>query len=166
MPVTRSDRAHTHRTSRWPLLPSLLLFAVCLASGPSPDVLLSGFMASGAQAATGVTTAPGTVPAAAGTVFGSWDAILTSNIIPLGALAVGLAAIFGGIRAGSGGLIGGGIIGVLAAILTVALPAIVTEGAAGAGFDGWVSTQGGVLLPITPLTPVVYMVVGYVRRAP
>jgi hypothetical protein len=98
-------------------------------------------------------------------VFGSWDAIVSSNIIPLGALAVGLAAVFGGMRAGSGGLIGGGIIGVLAAILTAALPAIVTESAAGAE-GGALASSSALLSTLTPMTLLVYGVVRYVRSTP
>jgi len=124
--------------------------------------VLTGLSAPAARASTGVTNATGTTPAAANNVFGSWDDVLTLKIIPLGALAVGLAAIFGGIRAGSGGLIGGGVIAVLAAILTVALPAIVNE-AAGAGFDAVVAAARFPSL-LTPLTPVFYMGVRYVRR--
>ena len=124
--------------------------------------VLTGLSTPAAQASTGVTNASGTTPTAANNVFGSWDDVLTLKIIPLGALAVGLAAIFGGIRAGSGGLIGGGVIAVLAAILTVALPAIVQE-ASGAGFD---AVRAAASFPslLTPLTPVFYMGACYVRR--
>ena len=125
-------------------------------------LVLTGLSAPAAQASTGVTNASGTTPTAANNVFGSWDDVLTLKIIPLGALAVGLAAIFGGIRAGSGGLIGGGVIAVLAAILTVALPAIVNE-ASGASFDA-VSSAASFPSLLTPLTPVFYMGVRYVRR--
>ena len=127
-------------------------------------VLASVFLADLALASTGVTPAPGTVPAAAGVVFGSWDAIVSSNIIPLGALAVGIAAIFAGMRAGSGGLIGGGIIGVLAAILMTALPAIVTEGAAGADWGLVASTQSYCLTTLLPMTLALYAAVRYGRR--
>jgi hypothetical protein len=142
-----------------------MLAGACLASDAGHNPLLGWFEAAAAHASTGVTGSTGAVPAAAGTVFGSWDAIVSSNIIPLGALAVGLAAVFGGMRAGSGGLIGGGIIGVLAAILTAALPAIVTESAAGAE-GGALASSSALLSTLTPMTLLVYGVVRYVRSTP
>ena len=145
------------------ILSVLIVTAVISVADHSGRILaLIGLRAPAAHASTGVTNASGTTPAAANNVFGSWDDVLTLKIIPLGALAVGLAAIFGGIRAGSGGLIGGGVIAVLAAILTVALPAIVNE-ASGASFDAVRSAASFPSL-LTPLTPVFYMGVRYVRR--
>ena len=140
----------------------IMTAAACVADRLGHAPVLTGLRVSAAQASTGVTNASGATPTAANNVFGSWDDVLTLKIIPLGALAVGLAAIFGGIRAGSGGLIGGGVIAVLAAILTVALPAIVQE-ASGAGFDA-VSSAARFPSLLTPLTPVFYMGVRYVRR--
>jgi hypothetical protein len=138
------------------------LAAVLLTAHSGRGLTISALDVPAVQASTGVTNATGTTPTAADNVFGSWDDVLTLKIIPLGALAVGLAAIFGGIRAGSGGLIGGGVIAVLAAILTVALPAIVLE-ASGASMD-LVGAATRFPSPLTPLTPVFYVGLRYVRR--
>lgn len=136
------------------VLTALMLVAVCLMA-ISPGVPVG-------QASTGVTNATGgTTPSAADNVFGIWDDVVSLKIIPLGALAVGIAAVFGGIRAGSGGLIGGGVIAVLAAILMVALPAIVAE-SAGASFQ-FLGSGTGYPSPLTPLTAVIYAGVRYVR---
>jgi len=127
-------------------------------------VIASIILVDTALASTGVTPSPGQTPAAAQTVFSSWDSIVSSNVIPLGALAVGIAAIFAGIRAGSGGLIGGGIIGLLAAILMTALPAIVQEGAAGASWGLAASAQSNILTTLLPFTLAVHAVVRYTRQ--
>ena len=161
MPVICSDRGPVNLTTLSLALASLMLLAVFLTSN-SGRVVRSGFNLSVAQATTGVTTSTGTTPAAAENVFGIWDDVLSLKVIPLGALAIGVAAIFAGIRAGSGGLIGGGVVGILVAILTVALPAIVSE-SAGASFD-LIGSNTGKLSPFTPFTPVFYSVVRYVRR--
>ena len=168
-PLTISPRP-SDRRRRWgnpdclalALSVLMLTTAISIADRLGHAPVLTGLSAPAAQASTGVTNASGTTPTAANNVFGSWDDVLTLKIIPLGALAVGLAAIFGGIRAGSGGLIGGGVIAVLAAILTVALPAIVNE-ASGAGFD---AVRSAARFPslLTPLTPAFYVGVRYVRR--
>lgn len=165
MTVISYNRSPYNPTSLGVVLAALMLAGACLASDAGHNPLLWWFEAAAAHASTGVTGSTGTVPAAAGTVFGSWDAIVSSNIIPLGALAVGLAAVFGGMRAGSGGLIGGGIIGVLAAILTAALPAIVTESAAGAEI-GALASSSALLSTLTPMTLLVYAMLRYVRRTP
>jgi hypothetical protein len=155
----------THGPVSVPSLAALgcALGLVVLVCSGGAALLRAGLEVSAAHAATGVTTSTGTVPAAAGTVFGSWDAIVSANVIPLGALAAGLAAIFAGIRAGSGGLIGGGIIGVLAAILTTALPAIVTEGAAGAEVGMVARVPSACLSTLTPMTLALYAAVRSVR---
>ena len=161
-PRPTGRRRGVHPVRLWLAMSALTLLAMSVAGRSGSYPIGAGLSAPAAQASTGVTNATGTTPAAADNVFGSWDDVLTLKIIPLGALAVGLAAIFGGIRAGSGGLIGGGVIAVLAAILTVALPAIVLE-ASGAGFDIAAARSGFPSL-LTPLTPVFYMGVRYVRR--
>lgn len=165
MPVISTDHSPSNTTYLGFVLAALILAAALLAGDSGYNPLLLRLEDGAAHASTGVTGATGTVPAAAGTVFGSWDAIVSSNIIPLGALAAGLAAVFGGMRAGSGGLIGGGIIGVLAAILTAALPAIVTESAAGADV-GALASRSALLSTFTPMTLVVFAMVRYARRTP
>ena len=160
--VLCSARGEVNVAYRYPVLTALILAAVVLAIYTGRGLALSALSVPAAQASTGVTNTTGTTPTAANNVFGSWDDVLSLKIIPLGALAVGLAAIFGGIRAGSGGLIGGGVIAVLAAILTVALPAIVLE-ASGASL-GVVSSGAGWPSPLTPFTPLFYMGLRYVRR--
>ena len=144
-------------------LTALMLVAVCFTRASGPGGLLTGLGVPAGQASTGVTNATGgTTPSAADNVFGIWDDVVSLKIIPLGALAVGIAAVFGGIRAGSGGLIGGGVIAVLAAILMVALPAIVAE-SAGAGFQ-LPKVVAGYPSPLTPFTAVIYAGVRYVRN--
>lgn len=113
---------------------------------------------------TNVTDSTGTLTAAATTIFGSWDSILTSNIVPLAALAGAVGAVVGGLANQSSGLVVGAIIGIFVALLVAALPGVVTESAGAASLGLFAPRYGVGLPPSTVLVAASYAGVHYGRR--
>ena len=115
----------------------------------------------GTAVATTITDGSGTPPAEATAVYGAWDSILVSGILPIAAIAVGIITVLGSIqRLSAIGVVGGVVTAILGIIGTMALPGIiVASGDAVPLAGGW--ARG---VSIDPMPFVIWTGVSYARR--